>query len=442
MWGAAAPRALPAHLRRGHHRCVHETEYVPDGPLARDTQHVDDLPRFGRFRCTAELGAGAMGTVYRAHDDVLGREVAIKTLRVVHDPTILERFFREARTVGAIAHPNILAIYDVGQAGEPTRVEKARSRTASPDGAPYLVMELAAQGSLRARLARGPLPADEVRQLGIQIAQALAAAHAANVIHRDVKPANILASNGVWKLADFGIARVPNSTLTIEGQFLGSPWYAAPESLRGGVFAPASDVYGLGATLYEAATGKPPHGGDDVGALLARLDDEPPPTPGVPAPIANAISAALARDPARRPSAEQLAHMLAPAAAPRRRWTAKRIAIVAGLVAAALIAVAVGTRSSSAPAAAMSPIPSREPDSPSATEDRRAPSADDREQSTEPSADDDRRDDDRALDDPRDERPRDPRDRDDRPPDPRDHDDPPPGPPGPRGKAHGKHKHH
>src|SRR5262245_60413303 len=141
MWGAASPRALPPHPRAGHDRDVLETEYVADGPLARDTKHVDDLPRFGRFRCTAELGAGAMGTVYRAHDDVLGREVAIKTLRAVHgDTTILERFFREARTVGAIAHPNILPIYDVGaQAGEPTRVEKARSHTPSPDdGAPYL----------------------------------------------------------------------------------------------------------------------------------------------------------------------------------------------------------------------------------------------------------------------------------------------------------------
>jgi serine/threonine protein kinase len=155
----------------------------------------------------------------------------------------------------------------------------------------------------------------------------------------------------VWKLADFGIVRVPGSTLTIEGQFLGSPWYAAPESLRSGSFSPASDVYGLGATLYEAATGKPPHGVDDVGALLKRLDDDPPPPKGMPEPIAVAILAALARDPAQRPTAEQLAHMLAPAEAPAasKWWTRRRIAIALGAAAIALIVLAVASHRSSGP---------------------------------------------------------------------------------------------
>ena len=279
------------------------TQFVPDGPAAAaarspdQTQHVADLPRFGRFRALAELGSGAMGTVYRAHDDVLGRSVAIKALHT-RDSGTRERFLREARAIGAVLHPNILAVYDAG----------------TDDRTPYLVMELAAAGSLRERIKAGPLPIETVREVGIQIARALAAAHAANILHRDVKPANILCANDVWKLADFGIARLPDSTLTVEGQFLGSPSYAAPESLRAGQFSPASDIYGLGATLYEAVTGSPPHGDHEFPSLIRKLEQDPPPVRthrAVPAPLEHAIMATLARDPARRPSAEQLAHMLA-----------------------------------------------------------------------------------------------------------------------------------
>jgi serine/threonine-protein kinase len=270
-----------------------------------------------------------------------------------------------------------------------------------------------------------------VRELGIQIAQGLAAAHAANVVHRDVKPANILASNGVWKLADFGIARVPDSTLTIEGQFLGSPWYAAPESLRAGVFAPASDVYGLGATLYEAATGKPPHGTDDLGALMKHIDQDPPPPHGMPEPIAAAILAALARDPAHRPSAEQLAHMLVPPQpAPRTRWT--RLTLALGVAAAVLIALLVASRGSSTPSAAAI-SPQREPAASNpATETAPNPAtetdAEDPTLTDDPRDDDERREPDERSRDP-DDRPREPYD------DPREYRSP-----GRHGKS--KHKHH
>jgi eukaryotic-like serine/threonine-protein kinase len=321
-----------------------ETQFVPDGtvagtprpigsrpPKAGDqTQHVADLPRFGRFRALAELGSGAMGTVYRAQDEVLGRSVAIKALHS-RDAGTRERFLREARAIGAVLHPNILAVYDAG----------------TDDNQPYLVMELAAGGSLRDRIAAGALPIEVVRELGIQIARALAAAHAAQILHRDIKPANILAANDVWKLCDFGIARLPDSTLTVEGQFLGSPSYAAPESLRAGQFSPASDVYGLGATLYEAITGVPPHGDHDMQSIVRKLEQDPPPVHSrrpVPAAINRAIMATLARDPAKRPTADALAHLLAntddePVADPPSART-KAIAIALAAIAIVVVIIA------------------------------------------------------------------------------------------------------
>lgn len=275
-------------------RVPEAAQRVPEG-----TQHVPDLPRFGRFQAVAELGAGGMGTVYRAHDEVLGRTVAIKTLHAGNDDGLRERFLREARAVGAVHHPHILSVFDAGTDGE----------------APYLVMELASGGSLRDRIKLGAMPVDAVRPVGIQIARALAAAHAMNILHRDVKPANILCSqDGVWKLADFGIARLPNSTLTVTGQFLGSPSYAAPESLRAGEFSPAADVYGLGATLYEALTGAPPYGDHDIQSLVRKLEQDPEPLReriAVPPALGDVIMAALSRDPTKRPSAEQLAQKLA-----------------------------------------------------------------------------------------------------------------------------------
>ncbi len=268
-----------------------ETVHVPDGPLS-----AARLPRFGRFQALAELGAGAMGKVYRAHDDVLGRDVAIKVLQG-SDGSLRERFLREAKAIGKVTHTNILAVYDAAVDHE----------------VPYLVMELA-EGSLRDRLTSGPLAADLVRQVGIQIAHGLSAAHAAGILHRDVKPGNILvAPTGVWKLADFGIARIPDSTLTAAGQFLGSPAYAAPESLRAGDFSAAADIYGLGATLYEALGGAPPHGFEHA-SIMRKLDSDAPPLPAtVPASMAHAIMAALSRDPSARPVAAVFAQLLASA---------------------------------------------------------------------------------------------------------------------------------
>jgi serine/threonine-protein kinase len=344
------------------------TEFVPDGGarVSSETQFVPDLPRFGRYRALSSLGAGGMGTVYRAEDEVLGRPVAVKVLHSHGDPAARERFLREARAFGAVPHDNILAIYDAGTAGE----------------TPYLVMELAPGGSLRDRLTAGPLEPEVVRRIGIQIARALAAAHGAGILHRDVKPGNILAVEGErWKLADFGIARMPDSQLTVAGQFLGSPSYAAPESLRAGEFSPAADVYGLGATLYEAIAGVPPHGDHDMRSLLRKLEAPAPPLRelrAVPPSLEAAIMAAVALEPAQRPSAEELASRLAafedsmivapiavpveapgaasgaaaiaaPNAAPASR--SRRRLLVGALLAAAVLALAILADGGSSPAA-------------------------------------------------------------------------------------------
>lgn len=251
---------------------------------------------FGRYRVTKPLGAGAMGEVYEAVDDVLGREVAIKTLRKTSGALFLDNRFRnEARAIAKLTHPNIVAVFDVDVAATP----------------PFLVMERVPGPSLSDRLASGPLPADQLIPLGIQIARALATAHDAGVVHRDVKPANVLAAGpGTWKLADFGVAHVPDSSLTLTGQFVGSPAYAAPEALVKGITGAASDIYGLGATLYEAAAGRWPRR-EARGAVLAPVPPLRTLAPTIPAHVCDAIDRAIAMDHATRPSAAELAELLA-----------------------------------------------------------------------------------------------------------------------------------
>jgi eukaryotic-like serine/threonine-protein kinase len=253
---------------------------------------------FGRYRVTKTLGAGAMGEVYLATDELLGREVAIKTLKGASGLAarfIDERFRNEARAIAQLTDPGVVQVFDIDLAAEP----------------PFLVMERVAGPALSERLAAGPLPANEIVPLGIQIARALAAAHAANVIHRDVKPSNILgAGPGTWKLADFGVAHVPDSSLTMTGQFVGSPAYAAPEALLKGISTAAGDVYGLGATLYEAASGTWPRL-EAKGALLAPVPPLRERAPHVPPHIADAIDRAVALEMAQRPTAAALADLLA-----------------------------------------------------------------------------------------------------------------------------------
>lgn len=318
--------------------------------------------RFGRYRTERMLGSGAMGAVYAATDELLNRRVAVKTVTVRGGTSDLfkRRFLNEARAVAALSHPNIVPIFDLG----------------FEDDVPFLVMELAPGPTLKDRIADAPLSPDEVRQLGIQLAQALKAAHGGRIIHRDVKPANVLESEpGVWKLVDFGVAHVPDSSLTMTGQFVGSVAYAAPESLALGQFSAAADIYGLGATLYEAASGQRPHDEASVSSLTALLARPAPRAlhemvPGFPRELSAAILRALAADAEERPTAGELAGLLAHADASPARTTAGRprrwlLVALAVVGCGSAIAVARGMGSEDAGAApAVIPTPAREPTSP------------------------------------------------------------------------------
>ncbi|MBX3155706.1 MAG: serine/threonine protein kinase [Deltaproteobacteria bacterium] len=369
------------------------------------------VERFGRYRVTGTLGSGAMGEVFAAVDDSLGREVAVKTLRAgssgLAARMLDERFRLEARAIARLSHPSVVQVFDLDLSADP----------------PYLVMERVTGPSLRERVRAGALSERELRALGIQIARALAAAHAAGVVHRDVKPANILAAgDGVWKLADFGVAHVPDSSLTFTGQFVGSPAYAPPEALLRGQCDACGDVFGLAASLYEAAAQRWPRADATTGGLLAPVPPLATLAPHLAPALAAAIDRALSIEPAERPSAADLADALALAPTPsgqiyvptptpapavhspsmlgagtdpgyaathaapstlsspsaagapsRRRWVIAGAAIALVI----LLAAALSTRSGDAPATnAVTPTAPREPDPPPATAPRPPPPPD------------------------------------------------------------------
>ncbi len=235
-----------------------------------------------RYQLVDVIGSGGMATVWRAHDTRLGRVVAIKRPHPAPaDSTTLPRFAREARAAATVSHPNLVSVYDVGE----------------DDTGPFLVMEFVDGPSL----ATTTVPQDGVAVLGVQIASALGALHAAGIVHGDVKPANILVSGDQVKLTDFGIARTGSDTsaLTREGVVFATPEYAAPETLATGVRTTAGDVYALGAVLHELLTGTR---WNPTTAATATL----PPAAWLPV-----LSAALARDPEIRPTADELGADLA-----------------------------------------------------------------------------------------------------------------------------------
>ena len=254
----------------------------------------------GRYVLERPLGHGAMSTVDLAHDTELDREVAVKRLaeNFARDDELRARFQREARLAARLSHPNVVHIYDVGE---------------DDDGRPFIAMEFVDGETLAEVLARrGPLPAEEVARLGVQACRALAAAHDAGLVHRDVKPQNlILRRDGVLKLGDFGIAfGLEGTRLTVAGTVLGTAAYLAPEQARGEEVTGAADVYGLGAVLYELLTGRPPRTPATL-ADLSRTETIPVPLAAPPA-LARIVMRCLAADPDERPaSAAEVARELA-----------------------------------------------------------------------------------------------------------------------------------
>jgi serine/threonine protein kinase len=280
-----------------------------DTPSADSPGDASDLPQaFGRYQVIRFLASGGMGSVFLARDGVLAREVAVKCLRPFPGALGKEfnsRFLVEARCIAALNHPNIVPIYDLGVEGN----------------APYLVMEVVPGPSLAALIESNRPGSSQVRTIGIQMANALAQAHREGIVHRDVKPANVLrAAESHWKLVDFGVAHAPDSSLTGAGDFLGTPAYSAPESLEGEGFTAASDVYGLAATLYHALCGQPPYGVGNAVQIALKISTEPPVSlaqraPHLPADLVQVVECAMSRDPAARPTAEQFAQLLAAAGA-------------------------------------------------------------------------------------------------------------------------------
>jgi Tol biopolymer transport system component len=262
--------------------------------------------RLGPYEILARLGAGGMGEVYRARDTRLERTVAVKVLpqRLSSSAEVRQRFAREAKLISQLSHPNICALFDVGQEGETA----------------YLVMEYLEGETLADRLVRGPLPPDQTLRYGIQIAEALGRAHRQGIVHRDLKPGNVMLTASAAKLLDFGLARAmapaapaaavsalltEGHPLTAEGAILGTLQYMAPEQVEGRETDARTDIFALGMLLYEMATGRSAFSGASQASLAAAiLRSEPPPISAVqstsPPALDRIVRACLAKDPEER----------------------------------------------------------------------------------------------------------------------------------------------
>ena len=284
---------LPARVRV-------EKREVEEGVQARPgrTMAKHHIPKkLGRYKIVREIGRGAMGVVYEGLDPIIGRRVAIKAAR--RDlldgeecaDEMMERFIREAHAAGQLNHSGIITIYDADQV----------------DDIAFIALEYMAGGSLRDRLRdRGRLEPKEAVKIAVAICGALSAAHDQGVVHRDVKPANILMhTDGGIKVADFGIARVSDSTLTQDGAIVGTPYCMSPEQVMGQKVDGRSDLFSVGVILYEMLTGQRPFTGDVFGAILHKIVNEDPVTPhevnaGLDENLSRVVMKALSKEPEKR----------------------------------------------------------------------------------------------------------------------------------------------
>ncbi|MFG1606505.1 serine/threonine-protein kinase [Actinoplanes sp. NPDC049265] len=326
----------------------------------------EDWPQTGtllshRYRLAERLATGGMAEIWRADDELLGRAVALK-LPTPRAAEMLHQAWTEARTTARLSHPHIAAVYDYGESPR-------------PDGslAPFVVMELLDGESLAARLAGGPIRWPVAARIGAEVASALAAAHARSVVHRDIKPGNVMLTPTGTKILDFGISAVtgaPDDDDT--GATFGTPAYVAPERLDGRPAEPATDVYALGTVLFEMVAGEPPYPVDTWEEYAAARAAGPQELPDeLPAAFRDVVERCLRDDPARRPPADEVRDRLTPLAGERPSApaaagpftsgrapahtvpivrpagrTAGRVAIVVALLAAAGVAVVIGSWSS------------------------------------------------------------------------------------------------
>jgi serine/threonine protein kinase len=276
--------------------------------------HVTSGSRLGPYEIVSRLGAGGMGEVWSARDTRLDRRVAVKILpaELAHDAQFKLRFEREARTISQLSHPNICTLFDVGD--------------------DFLVMELLEGETLADRVARGPMPISDILRYGLQIAEALGKAHRMGIVHRDLKPANVMVTKGGAKLLDFGLAKsaveivnvdgaTQHKALTQEGTILGTFQYMAPEQLEGQEADSRTDIFALGALLYEMATGRHPFQGKTRTSLIAQIvSADPKPlrdlAPLTPPAFEHVVARCLRKDPDERwQSAHDIAEEL--------RWIAE-----------------------------------------------------------------------------------------------------------------------
>ncbi|GAA2290509.1 serine/threonine protein kinase [Streptomyces kunmingensis] len=307
---AAPPQPQPHPQHQHQHQNQHQNQQ-PQPTQVVPEQAEPGAGRLvaGRYRLLSKLGHGGMGTVWRATDETVGREVAVKEPRVPdHLPdreraNVFERMRREARAAARLDHPAVVNVHDV----------------AVEDGQPWIVMEFVQGRSLGAALQEGTLGVRDAARVGLEVLGALEAAHAAGILHRDVKPDNVmLGRHDRVILTDFGIAQIEGETnLTDTGGFVGSPEFIAPERVLGQRPGPASDLWSLGVVLYAATEGVSPFRRNNTPATLQSVLNA---TPAAPAsargPLADAINGLLQKDPARRPNAAQVRALLERAAEP------------------------------------------------------------------------------------------------------------------------------